>query len=41
VDHASLRLDLAILVRTLWAAFVAREGLYGPAGVNEDYGKSE
>lgn len=37
VDHASLWLDLRILAQTVWYAFVAREGVYGVAGVNEDF----
>jgi undecaprenyl phosphate N,N'-diacetylbacillosamine 1-phosphate transferase len=36
VDHWSLRLDLAIMGRTL-KTWVRREGLYGPAGVNYDF----
>jgi len=37
VDHASLWLDLKILLRTFWLAFVVREGVYGPGGVNPDF----
>jgi lipopolysaccharide/colanic/teichoic acid biosynthesis glycosyltransferase len=37
VDHATLLLDLRILLGTIWLVFVARGGLYGPAGVNEDF----
>lgn len=37
VDHATLWLDLKILLRTLWLAFVVRGGVYGPAGVNQDF----
>jgi len=38
VDHWSFGLDLKILVITQWKAFVTREGLYGEAGVNDDFG---
>ena len=37
VDNATLWLDLKILVKTLWLAFVVREGIYGDEGVNPDY----
>ena len=37
VENGSLLLDLKILARTLWLAFVVREGVYGPAGVNPDF----
>lgn len=36
VDHWSLRLDLLILGRTL-KTWVRKEGLYGPAGVNDAF----
>jgi lipopolysaccharide/colanic/teichoic acid biosynthesis glycosyltransferase len=37
IDHASLRLDLSILLKTPWYAFVVRKGVYGREGVNPDY----
>lgn len=37
VDHASLGLDLRILLRTLWCVLVTREGLYGEGGVNDPF----
>lgn len=37
VDNASLALDLKILLKTFWLAFVVRGGVYGPAGVNQDF----
>jgi lipopolysaccharide/colanic/teichoic acid biosynthesis glycosyltransferase len=37
VDHGSLWLDLRILLKTLWLAFVLRRGIYGPDGVNPDF----
>ncbi|MGD2218020.1 MAG: sugar transferase [Gemmatimonadales bacterium] len=37
VDHATLWLDVTILLRTLWLAFVVRGDIYGPAGVNQDF----
>ncbi len=37
VDHASIWLDLKILVKTAYLAFVVRSGIYGPAGVNQDF----
>ncbi len=37
VENASLWLDLKIIARTLWLAFVERAGVYGPAGVNPDF----
>lgn len=37
VDNATLLTDLTVLARTIWLAFVVREGIYGPAGVNEDF----
>lgn len=35
IDHWSLRLDLRILIQTLWKVLVTREGLYGQDGVND------
>jgi lipopolysaccharide/colanic/teichoic acid biosynthesis glycosyltransferase len=37
VDNATLWLDLKILVKTLWLAFVVRRGIYGDSGVNPDF----
>ncbi len=37
VDHATLWLDVKILARTLWLAFVVRQGVYGSGGVNPDF----
>lgn len=37
VDRACLWLDLKILAKTVWLAFVVRHGIYGRAGVNEDF----
>ena len=37
VDNATLWLDVKILIRTLWLAFVVRQGLYGRDGVNPDF----
>jgi lipopolysaccharide/colanic/teichoic acid biosynthesis glycosyltransferase len=37
VDHATLWLDLKILVKTLWLAYVVRDGIYGTDGVNPDF----
>lgn len=37
VDHATVRLDLAILAKTLWLAYVVRGGIYGTDGVNPDF----
>ncbi len=37
VDRASLGLDLTILVKTMWLAFIVRHGIYGRSGVNEDF----
>jgi lipopolysaccharide/colanic/teichoic acid biosynthesis glycosyltransferase len=38
VDHVSLWLDLKILLRTLWVAFVTTEGVYAESGANDDFG---
>jgi undecaprenyl phosphate N,N'-diacetylbacillosamine 1-phosphate transferase len=38
VEHWSLRLDLRILLRTLWCVLVTKEGLYGEGGVNDTFG---
>jgi lipopolysaccharide/colanic/teichoic acid biosynthesis glycosyltransferase len=37
VDHATLWLDFKIMLKTLWLAFVVREGIYGPTGINQDF----
>ena len=37
VDHGTLWLDFKILIKTLWLAYVVRAGIYGLAGVNEDF----
>jgi len=37
VDHASVWLDLRILLRTLWCVLVTREGLYGEDGTNDPF----
>lgn len=37
VAHESFWLNLKILVMTVWVAFIAREGQYGPEGVTRDY----
>ena len=37
IEHRSLRLDLWILLRTLWVVLVKREGLYGADGINDPF----
>jgi lipopolysaccharide/colanic/teichoic acid biosynthesis glycosyltransferase len=37
VENATLWLDLRILLKTVWLAFVIRRGIYGSEGVNPDY----
>jgi lipopolysaccharide/colanic/teichoic acid biosynthesis glycosyltransferase len=37
VDHWSLRLDLWIMLKTLWIVLITREGVYGEGGVNDDF----
>ena len=37
VRNRSLWLDLKILARTAWVAFVTREGIYGAGGANDDF----
>ncbi len=37
VDNATLWLDLKIMLKTLWLAFVVRSGVYGDEGVNPDF----
>ena len=38
VDNLSLWLDIKILFKTLWVAFVTREGVYAEDGANDDFG---
>ncbi len=38
VDNLSLWLDIKILFRTLWVAFVTRDGVYAEDGANDDFG---
>ncbi|CAN5824269.1 sugar transferase [soil metagenome] len=40
VDRASVWLDVRILFRTLWVAFVTREGVYSQ-GANDDFGRKQ
>jgi lipopolysaccharide/colanic/teichoic acid biosynthesis glycosyltransferase len=40
VRHRSFWLDAAILLKTLWVAFLSREGVYGKDGVNDDFKKA-
>jgi len=37
VDHWSIVLDLWIMLRTIWVVLIKREGVYGPAGINDDF----
>ena len=37
VSHESFLLNLKILIKTVWVAFIARSGRYGPEGVTRDY----
>ena len=37
IHHKSLALDLRILVKTLWVAFVSRDGVYDARGANDDF----
>ena len=41
VHHRSAWVDLKIIFRTFWVAFVTREGLYGAEGVNDDFGATQ
>ena len=41
IDHWSPWLDVKILALTPWKILVTKEGLYGPGGVNEDFGASQ
>jgi lipopolysaccharide/colanic/teichoic acid biosynthesis glycosyltransferase len=38
VSHESFWLNLIIVVKTVWVAFIARTGQHGPGGVTRDYG---
>ena len=38
VDNLSLWLDVKILFKTLWVAFVTRDGVYAEDGANDDFG---
>ncbi|MDA0734739.1 MAG: sugar transferase [Chloroflexi bacterium] len=38
VGHESFWLNLKILFKTIWVAFIARSGQTGPEGVTRDYG---
>ena len=38
VQNRSFWLDVKVLFKTFWVAFVTREGLYGSDGVNDDFG---
>ncbi|MCK4394308.1 sugar transferase [Candidatus Bipolaricaulota bacterium] len=37
VDHRSIWLDLWIMLKTIWVVLIKREGIYGPAGTNDDF----
>ncbi len=41
VDNLSLWLDIKILFKTLWVAFVTRDGVYAEDGANDDFGVKE
>lgn len=41
VDNVSLRLDIKILFKTLWVAFVTRDGVYAEDGANDDFGVTQ
>jgi lipopolysaccharide/colanic/teichoic acid biosynthesis glycosyltransferase len=38
VSHESFWLNLRILFKTVWVAFIARSGQNGPEGITRDYG---
>ena len=38
VSHESFRLNLKILLKTVWVTYITRHGRYGPEGVTRDYG---
>jgi lipopolysaccharide/colanic/teichoic acid biosynthesis glycosyltransferase/glycosyltransferase involved in cell wall biosynthesis len=37
LSHWSLWLDLRIIFKTFWVVLVTRKGIYGPAGINDDF----
>lgn len=37
VEHRTIWLDLWIMLKTLWVVLIKREGIYGPAGTNDDF----
>jgi len=37
IDEWCLRLDVTILIRTLWCVLITREGLYGDGGINDSF----
>lgn len=37
VEHWSVPLDLWIMLKTIWVVLIKREGVYGPAGINDDF----
>ena len=37
VGHRSLRLDVFIILKTLWVAIVTRRGVYATSGVNDEF----
>lgn len=39
VRNRSFLLDLFIIARSVWVAFVTREGIYGADGVNDDFSR--
>lgn len=41
VKNRSFWLDVKVIFKTFWVAFVTREGLYGADGVNDDFGASQ
>ena len=41
VDNLSVWLDLKILYKTLWVAFVTRDGVYAEEGANDDFGAAQ
>lgn len=36
-DRRSIPLDLWIVLKTIWMVLVKQEGVYGPAGINDDF----
>ncbi len=41
VEHASPVMDLRIILKTFWVAFVTREGVYAGEGANDDFGRRD